>query len=88
METLEALHKGFVCKIGKRNGDMVNIFTNFNPTEHWVFVQALKMTDGIGRIANISDYGNGTGGLAVEISPVHDEMYLRDMAEKCMKQFM
>lgn len=85
---LEATHKSFVCKIGKRNGNMVNMFTNFNPIDHWVFVGALKITDGVGRIANLSDYGNGTGGLAIEIDPERDEIYLRNIAEKCMKQFM
>lgn len=86
--TLEAVHKKFVCKIGKRNGDMVNMITNFNPIDQWIFITALRMTEGIVRIANLADYGNSTGGLAVELEHDRDEQFLRDATEKCMKLFM
>jgi hypothetical protein len=86
--TLEAIHKNFVCKIGKRNGNMVNMITNFNPIDQWIFIPALKMTDGIVRIANLSDYGNGTGGLAIELDSDRNEQFLRDVTEKCMNLLM
>ena len=86
METIEVKHKHFSCKIGQRNENcFVNVHTNFVPLEHNDFIQAIRNSKIVEYIPNVADYGDGSGGMCIMITPMADEMDLYNELERLMK---
>lgn len=56
------------CEVGKKTEELrdghyaVNVFTNFDPLDHPIFLLDLKDSEVVSRIANTAFYGPGNGG--------------------------
>ena len=68
--------------IGKSNDGQVNVFVNFNPIFNVLLLKQICGCTAIKDVTNVSNYENGTGGLAVRLADKADEFLLK----RCLEQ--
>lgn len=74
--------------IGKNKEGQVNVFVNFNPIFNMLLLQEISSCTAVKAVTNVSNYENGTGGLAIRLADKADEYMLQRCFEEIFLNYI